>query len=252
MVRKIAKQFTLKEDSEVLEKQRLLQHLMHRIEDFGPAWEYHLSLFTTRQALSRQIYFDSLYRQLLDVPGVICEFGVQWGSSLATLANLRGIYEPYNYSRHIYGFDTFSGFASVDVRDGPDCEVGDYSVIAGYEKELEKILALHEANSPLTHINKSHLIKGDVTDTLPVWLSANPHAVISMAIFDMDVYSPTKMALEAVLPRLTRGSIVVFDELNCPQFPGETQALAEVVGLTKLRLRRSPHQPYCAWAVWGE
>jgi hypothetical protein len=252
LVKKISRQVTLKEDSEILGRQHLLRHLIDGIENCGPAWEYHLPLFMTRQALSRQIYFDSLYRQLLDVPGVICEFGVQWGSTLATLTNLRGIYEPYNYSRHIYGFDTFSGFASVDVKDGPDCEVGDYTVIPGYEKDLEKILALHEANSPLTHIKKTHLVKGDVTDTLPIWLDANPHAVISMAIFDMDVYSPTKLALEAILPRLTKGSILVFDELNCPQFPGETQALAEVIGLAKLRLRRSPHQPYCAWAVWGE
>ena len=33
-----------------------------------------------------------------------------------------------------------------------------------------------------------------MTDTLPVWLDANPHAVISMAIFDMDVYL-SKLAL---------------------------------------------------------
>lgn len=252
MVKKVARQVTLKQDSEVTDKQHLLQHLTKNIEGFGPAWEYHLPLFMTRQSLSRQIYFDTLYRQLLDVPGVICELGVQWGSSLATLANLRGIYEPYNYSRHIYGFDTFSGFPSVDTKDGPDCEVGDYSVIAGYEQELEKVLALHEANSPLSHIKKNHLVKGDVSITFPAWLDANPHAVISMAIFDMDVYAPTKIALEAVLPRLTKGSILVFDELNCPQFPGETRALAEVIGLNKLRLRRSPHQPYCAWAIWGE
>jgi hypothetical protein len=44
----------------------------------------------------------------------------------------------------------------------------------------------------------------------------------------------------------------VFDELNCPHFPGETQALMEVLDLNKLRLRRFPHQPYCAWALYGE
>jgi hypothetical protein len=44
----------------------------------------------------------------------------------------------------------------------------------------------------------------------------------------------------------------VFDELNCPHFPGETLAVLEVLGLNNLALRRHPHQPYCAWAVYGE
>jgi hypothetical protein len=95
-------------------------------------------------------------------------------------------------------------------------------------------------------------VKGDVSATLPDWLEKNPQAVVSMAIFDMDVFKPTRDALELVLPRLTRGSLLVFDELNCPHFPGETRALDEIVGIGNLRLRRFPHQPYCAWAVWGE
>ena len=252
MVKKIERQVTQKSSAELSQKQMMLESLERTVRDFGAAWEYHLPLFITRQALSRQLYFDQLYRQILDVPGVICEFGVQWGASLATLANLRGIHEPYNYSRHLYGFDTFSGFAAVSSKDGEACEVGDYSVVTGYEAELARILSMHENNSPLSHIEKTHLVKGDARVTVPDWLKGNPHAVIAMAIFDMDVYLPTKEVLGVILPRLTRGSVLVFDELNCPQFPGETQALSEVLGLDRLRLRRTPHQPYCAWAIWGD
>jgi hypothetical protein len=70
-----------------------------------------------------------------------------------------------------------------------------------------------------------------------------------MAIFDMDLYKPTKDALNAVIPRLTKGSILVFDQLNHEKFPGETQAVMEVLGLNKLKLRRDPHQSYCAYTV---
>ena len=252
MVKKLGGQVSLKNDSELSSKQELLERMQNNLKNCGDAWEYHLPLYMTRQALSRQLYFDMLYRLILDVPGVICEFGVQWGASLATLSSLRGIYEPYNYSRQLYGFDTFSGFSKVDPKDGNHCKVGDYNVPAGYESELRAILSIHENNSPLAHIPKTHLIKGDACNTLTPWLEFNPHALIAMAIFDLDVYLPTKEALTAILPRLTRGSVLVFDELNCPQFPGETMALAEVIGLDGLRLRRMPHQPYCAWAVWGE
>ena len=40
------------------------------------------------------------------------EFGVEWGSTLSLLIKLRSIHEPYNYSRKIIGFDTFSGFTN--------------------------------------------------------------------------------------------------------------------------------------------
>ena len=93
-------------------------------------------------------------------------------------------------------------------------------------------------------------MKGDASLTINEWIQKNPHTIISMAIFDMDVYQPTKDVLEKIIPRLTKGSVLVFDELNCPKFPGETLALMEVLGVNNLKLRRDPNQPYCAWAVF--
>ena len=101
-------------------------------------------------------------------------------------------------------------------------------------------------------MQKFTLIKGDASKTAKEWVEENPHAIVAMVIFDMDIYKPTKDALEAIKPRLTKGSVLVFDELNCAQFPGETEALNEVLGLNKLKLNHYPHQPSCAWAIWGE
>lgn len=218
---------------------------------FGSQWNYHSLVFMKRQVLSRVLYLDQLYKKIIDVPGVICEFGVHWGATIATLTNLRGIYEPFNYSRKIHGFDTFSGFVDVDSADGGFSSDGDYSTSSGYEVELNRLLKLHESFSPIPQVEKFELIKGDVSVTLPNWLEANPQAIVSMALFDMDIYKPTKAALEAILPRLVRGSILVFDELNCPHFPGETKAVQEVLGLNNICLKRFPHQPYCAWAEFG-
>lgn len=218
----------------------------------GPHWNLHSNLFVKRIALSRLLYLNTLYLKILDVPGVICEFGVQWGATLATLSNLRGIHEPYNYSRTIIGFDTFSGFSKPDAKDGSLVAEGDYSTMDDHFSNLEEIMKLQESFSPLSHIKKFELVSGDASETAPAWLEKNPHAIVSLAMFDMDVYKPTKDVLEALLPRLTRGSLLVFDELNCPRFPGETQAVSEVLGLGNLRLQRDPNQPFCAWAVWGD
>ncbi|GAA0536564.1 hypothetical protein FHS83_003343 [Rhizomicrobium palustre] len=219
---------------------------------FGANWGVHSLVAMNRMALSRVIYYQTLYQKIIDVPGVICEFGVQWGASMALLMNLRGMYEPFNVSRRIIGFDTFEGFPSVDAKDGAIVQVGDYRSMPSYETVLEEILALHEILSPVPHVKKHELVKGDVSVTAGAWLEQNPHALIAMAIFDMDIYQPTRDALEKVLPRLTKGSLLVFDELSCPAFPGETTALQEVIGANKLKLHRFPHQSYASWAVWGE
>jgi hypothetical protein len=42
------------------------------------------------------------------------------------------------------------------------------------------------------------------------------------------------------------------DELNHPEYPGETQAVQEVLGVNRLRLRRSPNLTFGSWAVFGE
>lgn len=42
------------------------------------------------------------------------------GRDLPLFVNLRGIYEPYNYTRKIVCFDTFIGFQHLDEKDGKD------------------------------------------------------------------------------------------------------------------------------------
>lgn len=245
-----SREFTQRSSSESSADDCLFDLARALLPKFGPFWNSHQTLLLKRQSLSRLIYYYELYKLIVDVPGVICEFGVQWGSTMSTLINLRGMFEPYNHSRHIFGFDTFEGFATVTDQDGGYSNVGDYATEQGFEETLEQVLALQESFSPLSHIRKFQLIKGDASKTIYSWLEQNKHAIISMAILDMDVYQPTRDVLEAILPRLTKGSVLVFDELVAPNWPGETIAVQEVLGLSRLRLRRHPHQPHCAYAVF--
>lgn len=243
---------TIQDLSEVEKNKKLLELFKSILDTFGNNWNANLNVVLKRQTLSRILYYTKLYEKIVTVPGVICEFGCLYGATLSLLQNLRGIYEPYNYTRTIVGFDTFSGLSSIDPKDGVAVKKGDFSTAKNYPKTLEAILALHESFSPLEHIKKSEIVIGDVSKTLPVWLKQNQHAVVSMAIFDMDIYRPTKDTLALILPRLTKGSVLVFDELNAKRFPGETLAVAEVLGLNNLKLQRDPNAPTCAWAVFGE
>ncbi len=126
-----------------------------------------LPLFLTRQQISRILFLHHVYQQIVDVHGVIMEFGVRWGQQLAVLQALRGIYEPYNYTRKVVGFDTFSGFVDVAPQDGraEHVEAGAYAVSQNYQEYLAKLLVTHEQESPIPHIPKWELVVGDVRDT---------------------------------------------------------------------------------------
>ena len=208
-----------------------------------------IGLYLTRQTLSRINFMQDLYRRIVPVHGVIMEFGVRWGQNLALFSNLRGMHEPFNYNRKIIGFDTFEGFPSVAPEDGNRVQAGDYDVVENWQDELEDILDFHTQNAPIPHKKKHELVKGDATATLPQYLKDHPETIVALAYFDFDLYQPTRDCLEAIIPHLTKGSILAFDELNTPEFPGETIAVREVLGLAHGAIRRDPNNPLTSYVV---
>lgn len=201
-----------------------------------------LGLYLSSKGLSRLLFFYEIYQKILHSHGIIAEFGVRWGQTLSTMSALRGILEPFNRHRKIVGFDTFAGFKGFSEKDGRLCQSkdGSFSVAPNYEDYLGQILALQEALNPMSHLKRYELLKGDAVETVPRYLKDHPETIVSLAIFDFDIYKPTKVALEAVKPHLCKGSILVFDELCDDIFPGETVALNEVFGLNNVRIQRLP------------
>jgi hypothetical protein len=208
-----------------------------------------LGLYLTRQTLSRINFMQRLYQMIVPVHGVVVEFGVRWGQNMALFSVLRGIHEPFNYNRRIIGFDTFEGFPSVSAEDGGAVQEGDYAVSEGWREDLEGILSFHEQNAPIPHKKKFELVQGDATKTVPDFLQEHSETIIALAYFDFDLYKPTKVCLEAILPHVTKGTVLAFDELNCPEFPGETQAVREVLGLSRYAIRRDPSNPLLSYIV---
>ncbi|MDX6583442.1 MAG: hypothetical protein QOI10_2626 [Solirubrobacterales bacterium] len=204
-----------------------------------------LSLYTRASVTAKVLYLDELYREIISMPGVIMEFGTWWGANLVLFESLRAIHEPYNYGRRVIGFDTFEGYSSISDVDGSDALVRDhnYSVSADYLPHLEALLEYHRRENPMGHLPRFELVTGDVTDTLRPYLEEHPETIISLAYLDMQLYEPTKHCLEAITPYLTRGSVIALDELNAPEYPGETVAFRDVFGLDRFELRRSRYLP---------
>lgn len=199
-----------------------------------------LGLFLGSKNLSRILFLDHIYKKIVDTQGVVLDFGTRWGQNMAVFSALRGIYEPFNRHRKIIGFDTFSGFPSLDVKDGNSdlMKVGNVTVANDYSQYLESVMQCHEQDGPLSHINKCEIIAGDASITVPEYFDRNPHTIISLVYFDFDIYQPTKDCLLAIKDRLFKGSVLGFDELNDGDSPGETIALMESFGLNNIKLKR--------------
>jgi hypothetical protein len=211
-----------------------------------------LGLYIRSGVFARFLFLDELYRQIVPVPGDIVEFGTWWGQSLVTFLNLRAIYEPYS-ARKIIGFDTFAGYPAVSARDraSETIKVGGYAVSDNYLPLLNQLLEYHEAENVLSHIKKFELVAGDVSKTVPDYYARHPEGIVALAFFDLALYEPTKAALETIRERLVPGSILAFDELSDPDYPGETEAVREVLGLRSMRFIRSKHLPARTYAIVG-
>lgn len=200
------------------------------------------ALFQPPRTVKRMLFFDEIYRQILSVHGIVIQFGVRWGRDLATLHSLRTIYEPFNATRCIVGFDTFEGFPSVHPRDGGAGMIkpGVLSVSSEYPRYLEEIFEQRRIVDPLPQVPRFEILEGDAPARFKEYLEAHPETIVALAHFDMDLYEPTKRCLELLRPFITRGTIIAFDELLSTVAPGETVAYREVFGLERFPIRRSP------------
>lgn len=207
--------------------------------------------FVSRQSLSLFLAKNELFKRVVEIHGSVIECGVLTGGGLFTWAQLSAIYEPYNHGRRVIGFDSFSGFPGLSQEDGEADE--EHRQIGGYcfegISELQSGAAFQDLNRPIGHIPKIELVAGDAVKTIPDYVEKNTHLVVSLLYLDFDLYEPTLAALRSLLPRMPRGAVIGFDELNQKQWPGETLAVLEVVGINRLSIQRFPFTPGLSYAV---
>jgi hypothetical protein len=252
-IRKLGNEVSARSEAEVAASAVLKSLLLESVPRMGAKWDIHLPTFLTAPSLARLLWLDTVYRKALEVPGCLVEFGSQWGASLNAFLLLKQIHEPWNAGRKVFSFSTFGeGFKSADAQDGAAVKVGDYGVAESWEVKLRDILRSHAARSPLGPEANFEVIPGDARETFRAYLEAHPELILSHVHFDMDVYAPTKDLITVCVSRMPKGAVLIFDELNCPPFPGETVALQETLGVANLALRKSPFQPYSAYAIIGE
>lgn len=218
------------------------------------SWESKMENFpkyVRRQNLTRFLVLYEIFKKVVKVKGSIIECGVNQGYGLMSWAKFSAIIEPANLTRRIYGFDSFEGFPELSSKDSSNSsshlKTGDLA--ADSYDELNGLAEIYDSTRFLGHVPKVNLIKGNAVKTIPKFIDENPHLMVSLLYLDFDLYEPTKVALESFIPRMTKGSVVAFDELDNPLWPGETQAMIEFCKSYNLRIQRLPFDPYVGYAV---
>ncbi|NKB77738.1 MAG: dTDP-6-deoxy-L-hexose 3-O-methyltransferase [Gammaproteobacteria bacterium] len=175
-----------------------------------------------------------LYKSIVNLPGHIFELGVYKGASLIRLATFRSSLEN-DFSRKIVGFDAYGKFPTESLEVADDLTFIDmFEGNGGFgleESELDEIL--NQKN-----FQNIELVKGNVFDTLPKYLSDYPETRLSFLHLDMDVKEPTDFALEHLYDRVVPGGLIVLDDYN--SVVGETISVDNFLKEHKLKIEKLP------------
>ena len=241
------KKFRTNEEKEVGKN---IEHIFNACPDPIEIKLENFTKYVRRQHLKRFLAMYEIFKLILPIKGSIVECGVFKGFGVMAWAKLSTMLEPENFTRRIYGFDTFSGFPSVSKKDKNPVEkhtIG--SLYANSYDELEELIIEYDSDRFLGHLDKIKLIKGDVIQTIPKFIIDNSHLVVSLLFLDMDLYEPTKAAVEHFLPRMPKGAVIAFDEIDNPMWPGETNAVLDSIGINNMKLQRLEWDPYISYAI---
>ena len=190
--------------------------------------------FSPKTRLNKMLAHYELYKTITSIPGHIFELGVYKGASLVRFCTFRDALEN-DYSRKIVGFDAFGEFPIDNLQVQDDLAfIERFEEAGGHgldEKEVEDVLSAKG-------FENFKLIKGNVFDTLPKYLSDNPETRIALLHLDMDVKEPTDFALDLLYERMVPGGIIVFDDFNA--VAGETISVDEFLDKHRLKIEKLP------------
>lgn len=208
--------------------------------------------YVSRQTIARYMALYEIFKQIIPIHGDVIEGGVSWGGGLMWMAQLSSMFEPVNFQRRIIGFDTFKGFPGISQKDKSvenNSEMRKGGFFADSFQDLNKCIELYDKNRFINHIQKVYLIKGDVGKTIPQFIKDNPQQIISLLHLDFDLYEPTKTALKHFLPRMPKGAVIIFDELNNLRWAGETVAVLEEFNIKAAAIKRFEFEPHISYCV---
>jgi SAM-dependent methyltransferase len=178
----------------------------------------HWPLYVGTVNFARNLAIVDLLRSTISIPGHVAEFGCWRGSTSLLLAKALRIFDPSG-PKVVHVFDSFQGLTEFRGEDGVASErSGGYRGSRAIIEECAMLVGLED------HIT---IHEGLIERTLPQFVERRPELRFSFVYCDTDLYSATKDILAEMWDLMTPGGLMVFDQWNMEEFPGEGIAVNE-------------------------
>ena len=199
---------------------------------------YNFPRYVRHQEVTRFLVCHELFKRIKNIHGSIIQVGVLDGNKLFSFAHFSEIYEPRNYTRKIYGFDTFNSYAENSFS-SKDKKLKKGTRSAPFNlKNLEEHVDLFNQSCIFNQFKKIELIKGDVVKTIPNFLKKNKHIVCSLLDLSISLYKPELVTLKNLWPRMPKGSVVLFGSLGHYDSPSATHLLQDTLKISNVKIQR--------------
>jgi len=206
-------------------------------------------VYVNSRRLMRFVSRYEMFKRIIHVPGDIIVCGLYEGFDFFSFMKLHAEMEPRNRYRKLTGFDTFTGYTEFSNHDRDIPEVDGDLTEGGCHADLDefKVSTIRESEVLGSQMPVTEIRIGDVADEGPAYVEENPDTIVSLLYLDMNLYEPTKAALECFLPLMSLGGIVALDNLCAVHIPGATVAAKEVLG--QRRWQQFEWENNLAWTV---
>lgn len=196
-------------------------------------WDHYNGLLVSPDVdrIRKLLVRNDLFQMALNSPGDIIECGVFKGAGAFYWLKLLAIYAPTAQKR-VVGFDTFGAFAD-SLLDYEQKSAALYVSEANFTGTAPEDLMNIARQAGLAH--RLELVSGDILQTAPRYVAANPGFRISLLHLDCDTYNGSKAALEAFYPVISPGGLVVLDEYGKRGW-GESDAVDEFISGKGIKL----------------
>ncbi|GAB4027507.1 TylF/MycF/NovP-related O-methyltransferase [Spirosoma koreense] len=210
---------------------------MIQLPDFTRSFEYENNYYWASDVnrMAKVMAHYELYKLTLDVPGAIVECGVFKGASLIRFATFRQLLSNPT-AKKVIGFDAFGRFPETEFTGDKVWRVKFISDSGEEGIDVDQLMTVLNHKGIGQNVE---LVQGDVCETIPAYLEKHPELRISLLNIDVDVYEPTRAALEYLYERVVPGGVIMLDDY-ANVFPGANAAVEEFLTGKNVLVKRLP------------
>lgn len=198
--------------------------------------------FIQRKDLGQLLAYYELFKLVKDLPGSIAEVGVFAGNGLFTWSKLLDTFIPTNTGKKIFGFDNFKGYTQALT--DKDFKAVKYikGLIGNFvfdPKIVEELIKHNNFDQVIAGIERVKLYNDELDIGFEKFKKENIGIRFSLVLIDVNLYNPTKWALNNFYELVVPGGIVALRGYGVKPWEGESLAVDEFLKDKKINELKS-------------